>query len=282
MALIQMNLMSQSLMRTVPVNVILPADKLPFPGMPQREEKPYKTLYLLHGVLGNYTDWVSGTRILRYAEEHDLAVVMPSGDNAFYVDQKGGTSNYGEFVGRELVELTRKMFPLSRRREDTFLGGLSMGGYGALRNGLKYSDTFGAIVNLSGKVDVEDFAFRTEQEGLFIATVDYARHCFGELGETLMESDKNPQWLIRKLIREKKPIPDIYMACGDRDGLLGANRALSEFLTEQGVKHTFEVGPGDHEWDFWDTYIKKAIQWLPTEKNALGIGSGNVTAPSGK
>ena len=111
MALLQMNLLSKSLMRTVPVNVILPVDKMAHPGMPQREEKPYKTLYLLHGIFGNYTDWVCGTRIQRYAEENDLAVVMPSGDNAFYVDQPAANNYYGKFIGQELVELTRKMFP---------------------------------------------------------------------------------------------------------------------------------------------------------------------------
>ena len=86
MALIQVNFMSKSLMRTVPVNVILPTDKMTFPGMPVREEKPYKTLYLLHGVFGSYIDWVSGTNIQRWAEEQDLAVVMPSGENRFYTD----------------------------------------------------------------------------------------------------------------------------------------------------------------------------------------------------
>lgn len=123
MAFIQMNLLSQKLMRTVPVNVILPVDKMIFPGMPKREDKPYKTLYLLHGVFGNYTDWAMGTRIQRFAEENDLVVVMPSGDNAFWVDQPVTGNFYGEFVGKELVELTRKMFPLSHRREDTYIGG---------------------------------------------------------------------------------------------------------------------------------------------------------------
>ena len=99
MAFIQMSILSKSLMRTVPVNVILPADKMVFPGMPEPPEKPFKTLYLLHGVFGSYIDWVNGTRIQRYAEEHDLAVVMPSGDNAFYVDQPGANNYYGEFVG---------------------------------------------------------------------------------------------------------------------------------------------------------------------------------------
>ena len=69
-----MNLLSQSLMRTVPVNVILPIDKMLFPGMKKREDKPYQTLYLLHGVFGNCTDWVNETRIQRYAQEHDLEI----------------------------------------------------------------------------------------------------------------------------------------------------------------------------------------------------------------
>lgn len=77
MAYLQMSILSQSLMRTVSVNVILPVDKLVFPGMPQREEKPYKTLYLLHGMFGSYVDWVNGTNIQRWAEEKNLVVVMP-------------------------------------------------------------------------------------------------------------------------------------------------------------------------------------------------------------
>lgn len=275
MAFIQVNLLSKSLMRTVPVNVILPVDKLTFPGMPQREEKPYKTLYLLHGIFGNYTDWVNGTRIQRFAEEHDLAVVMPSGDNAFYVDQPAMNNFYGEFIGRELVELTRKMFPLSRKREDTFIGGLSMGGYGAMRNGLKYSDTFGCIVSLSGALHVEEMASRVENTGIFMGRRSYAEALFGDL-DKLLESDCNPKYLVRQLLAEGKPIPKMYIACGDKDSLLPANQEMVAFLQGNGIEPTFEVGPGAHEWDFWDTYIHKAIQWLPTEKNGLGMNSGNV------
>lgn len=275
MALLQVNLFSKSLMRTVPVNVILPVDKLTFPGMPVREDKPYKTLYLLHGIFGNYTDWVTGTRIQRFAEEHDLAVVMPSGDNAFYVDQPEINNFYGEFIGRELVELTRKMFPLSHKREDTFIAGLSMGGYGAMRNGLKYSDTFGYIAALSGGFHIEEMASCTTEDGIFFATRHYAQAVFGDL-DKLLQSDKNPKYLVKSLKEEGKPLPRIYMACGDKDGLLPVNEALAAFLKEQGADVTFEIGPGGHEWDFWDAYIKKAIEWLPTEKNGLGINSGNV------
>ena len=105
MALIQINYVSGALERTVPVQVILPVDKLTPDGKLPAEKK-FKTLYLLHGFLGNYTDWVSGTRIQRWAEERDLCVVMPSGDNAFYVDHPATGNCYGRFIGEELVEIT--------------------------------------------------------------------------------------------------------------------------------------------------------------------------------
>ena len=201
-------------------------------------------------------------------------VVMPSGDNAFYVDQPAANNFYGEFVGRELVELTRKMFPLSHKREDTFIAGLSMGGYGALRNGLKYSDTFGYIAALSGALLVDEFASRTEDSPMFLESKSYAEACFGDLSK-LLESDKNPRWLVKELKKAGRELPRIYMACGNQDGLLPDNEKMAAFLKEQGAEVTFEVGPGGHEWDFWDTYIKKAIEWLPTEKNGLGVNSGN-------
>ena len=275
MAFIQMNLLSKTLMRTVPVNVILPVDKMVFPGMPVREDKPYKTLYLLHGVFGNYTDWVCGSRIQRYAEEHDLAVIMPSGDNAFYVDQPAGNNFYGEFIGKELVDITRKMFPLSHKREDTFIGGLSMGGFGALRNGLKYSETFGRIISLSGALHLEEMTSRTKDAPFFIESKSYAEACFGDLTKVL-ESDKNPRWLVKELKKAGKELPKIYMACGDQDHLLPVNQDMADFLKKQGADVTFEIGPGNHEWDFWDTYIKKAIGWLPAEESGLGMNSGNV------
>ena len=275
MAFLQATVFSQSLMRTVPVNVILPADKMTFPGQPERPEKPYPTLYLLHGVFGSCIDWVSGTRIQRFAEENDLAVVMPSGDNAFYVDQRKGHNLYGEFVGQELVRLTRRMFPLSRRREDTFIGGLSMGGYGALRNGLKYSDIFGAIIVLSGALHLEEMAGRTGEKPFFLESKSYAEACFGDLSR-LLDGDQNPRFLVRQLLREGKKLPDLYMACGLSDSLLPVNRDMAAFLKECGANVTYEEGPGAHEWDFWDRYILKAIDWLPLEKGTAGVSSGNV------
>ena len=276
MALIQVNLMSQTLMRTVPVNVILPVDKILWPGMPVREEKPFKTLYLLHGIFGNYTDWVSGTCLQRWAEEKDLAVVMPSGDNSFYVDRKESHNFYGEFVGKELVEITRKMFPLSHKREDTFIAGLSMGGYGAIRNGLKYSDTFGYIAGLSSAMIIDTLEERTNDTRNFMERKDFAESFFGDLSK-VKESDLNPEWLVKKLCKEHEDLPKIYLACGMEDSLLPGNRRMRDYMKEAGMDVTYEEGPGAHEWDFWNRYIKKVIDWLPLAQDSLmGINSGNV------
>lgn len=271
MALLQVNFVSKALMRTVPMQVILPVDKI-FREDKEVEQKPFKTLYLLHGYLGNYTDWVSGTRIQRWAEERNLAVVMPSGDNAFYLDQPGEGSRYGEFIGRELVEITRRMFPLSHRREDTFIGGLSMGGYGAIHNGLKYADTFGAVISLSGALHVMEKPAEEKTEG--------KHSLFGDRTQALL-SDKNPrvQVALLKKRMETDPgasFPKVYMACGTEDDLLGSNRTVRDFFLENGLDVTYVESEGGHEWDFWDRYIKKVLDWLPLEESCQGLNSGNV------
>ena len=204
-----------------------------------------------------------------------MAVVMPSGDNAFYVDQPWAGNMYGEFIGQELVELTRRMFPLSNKREDTFIGGLSMGGYGAMRNGLKYCDTFGYIVALSGALLVEDFPNRTNESPMFMERRDYVESLFGDL-DKVIESDKNPKYLVKQILKEGKEMPKIYMACGEDDSLLGVNKDMYAFLKENGADVQFEIGPGAHEWDFWDRYLKKAIDWLPVEVKTYSWNSGNV------
>ena len=275
MAFLQVNLLSQKMMGNVSVNVILPADKISFPGMPVREEKPYKTLYLLHGVFGNYMDWSLNSMIARYADEHNLAVVMPAGENDFYVDHPSSGKMYGSYIGEELVEITRKMFPLSRKREDTFIGGLSMGGYGALRNGLKYHDTFGSIVALSSALWIKEMHTWPEESPMPFSTRRFAQECFGDLDQVL-ESDKNPEYLIRQLKASGADIPNIYMACGKDDPLLAQNEDFHSFLMQNNVDCTYVTAPGNHEWDFWNSQIQAAIDWLPTEKPFMGMDSGHV------
>ncbi len=270
--------MAETLGRTVPVTVILPTDKVYFGDVPRRKEgKPYKTLYLLHGVIGSEIDWLYGTRIQRYVEERDLAVVMPAGENGFYVDQPWNCAMYGEFIGRELVAFMRKSFPLSNAREDTYIGGLSMGGFGAMRNGLKYHKTFGAIVALSGAyITDESLLVKTEHPRFPSELEEYKHFCFGPDLKAALESDVNPNVLIETLAQSGMEFPDIYMACGELDGLLEKNDAIAKRLSDHKITYLYETGPGAHEWDFWDTYIKRAIDWLPLEETSVGVSSGNV------
>lgn len=273
MALIQVTFTSHSLMRTVPLMVVLPADK--FDRDTLRPERSFPTLYLLHGVFGNCTDWVSGTRIQRWAQERDLAVVMPSGDNRFYVDQPDTADCYGRFIGEELVEITRRMFPLSRRRQDTFIGGLSMGGYGALRNGLKYHDTFGSIAALStANVTAVLDSYREDADN-FLQSKAYIQGLFGPLDQ-VPGSDKDLYALADGLAGKREEQPRIYMACGTDDSLLTVNRNLAQRLKRDGFDLTYREAPGAHEWDFWDSQIKQVLEWLPLGEANDGINSGNV------
>ena len=269
MALIQMTFVSHALMRAVPVQVILPSDKWNPDGTLQPVKK-FKTLYLLHGLWGQCTDWVTGTRIQRWAEERDLAVVMPSGDNSFYVDRPASNNLYGEFIGRELVEMTRRMFPLSERKEDTFIGGLSMGGYGAMRNGLKYHDTFSAIAALSPALHI----FEGMAERAAVETRAFGEAIFGDL-ELAAKSDKNPRVLVENLTG-KKELPKIYLACGTGDDLLPASRIFRDLMPKAGFDVTYFEGPGRHDWDFWDEQIRLVLDWLPLDDRSQGLNSGHV------
>ena len=253
MALLQVEFRSQTLKRIVPFNVILPIEK--FKG-------PYPTLYLLHGLTDNCSAWLSNTRIRMWAEESDLAVVMPSGENSFYLDvlvKDGCLGDFGEYIGRELVEITREMFPLSDKREDTFIAGLSMGGFGACRNGLKYCETFSKAAVLSGALHIYEYpADWVETEGNTIGEV----RNFGNLEET-RDTDRNPRYLIEQIKKDPdRQFPKFYVACGLQDVLIDANRSIAKALEDAGADVTYEEGEGIHDWYFWDTYIQHVLKWL--------------------
>lgn len=270
MALLQVSYLSKALFRTVPLYVILPSDKIDYRtfGYANDRGKKFKTLYLLHGLLGDCSDWVNGTRIRRWAEEKNLAVVMPSGDNAFYIDYPGTKNNYSTFIGKELVEVTRNMFPLSDKRDDTYIAGLSMGGYGALRNGIVYSDTFSHVAGLSSATHLFD---GKEHDAMLMDE----KAIFGDM-EKAAKTDLNPTVAFDNLLKENRPVPKFYISCGTEDGLFDANVEFKNYLVGKGADVTWDEEKRGHDWDFWDSQIKKVLDWLPLEGENLGLGSGNV------
>ena len=266
MAILQTTIFSKCLMRNVSVTVVLPVDR-----MVASRKEAFPTLYLLHGIFGNTLDWITGTRVTRWAMERELCVVMPSGENAFYRDDVDGCALWSQYVGQELVELTRRMFPLSTARSDTFLGGLSMGGYGALYNGLRFHDTFSRVMAFSPALRLEELRDHATGKAFILNNRPYAQRCFGDL-EAAAAGDANPEKLLERLVGEGVDVPEIYLACGDRDTLLPGSQRLAAAMERLGVSHTFEVLPGAHEWDFWDTALLRALNWLPlnTRPDAMG------------
>lgn len=271
MAFLQTDFQSFILKRSVAVNVILPADRM-LPGEGNRwsgyENEPdrrYKTLYLLHGLYGNCMDWVTNSRINEYASAHNLAVVMPSAENSFYVNLPLSNHDFDGYMGEELVEITRRMFPLSRKREDTFIAGLSMGGFGALRLGLKYADTFSHIAAFSSALHI--FEYAPGEPGYDMLCQE--DECMGNWTEAALK-DKNPAVALARLQEKMKAgqseYPRIYMSCGTEDSLLDSNRRFRDRLTQAGVDLTYREEPGDHEWEFWDRHVRYIIEnWLPVE-----------------
>lgn len=260
MALIDVNYYSHALSRQVTYKALVPTDPRKVQKGTQSEKKYFKTMYLLHGIMGDCNDWIVNTRVSLLAEQYNIAIIMPSGDNSFYVDNESLRNYYGRFIGQELVEETRKLFPLSNNRDDTFIAGLSMGGYGALRNGLKYSDTFGSIAALSAALIIDDAIHSTEEVVKVFNRNNYEA-LFGDLTK-LKGSDKDIEALVRGIKHEGRQMPRIYLACGTEDSLLVNNRMFKDFLVSENVAHSYIESPGSHNWKFWDEYIEKVLVWL--------------------
>lgn len=262
MAVMKVSFNSQMLSRGVEFNLILPNDSIEVMiAGNENYNREMKTLYLLHGFGGNCNDWLYGSLVQELAGKYNLAIVMPSGENSFYLDGKGVGRAYGQFIGRELVDYTRKTFGLSNKKEDTFIAGLSMGGFGAIRNGLKYNDIFGKVVGLSSALIVNEI--KNQEPGFKnqVADYDYYANTFGDLSK-LEESENNPEYLIKKIKNENRQVPSIFMACGTEDFLLEENRAFNEFLLKEDVEINYNESSGTHDWKFWNEYFEKAINWL--------------------
>ena len=257
MAILEVEFDSKTLKRTVSFRAILPYERF---------QPPYPALYLLHGLSGNSGRWMYYTNIRYLAESKGIAVIMPSAENSFYLDvlvKDGCLGDFGEYVGRELVEATRDILPLSRQREETFISGMSMGGYGALRNGLKYHDTFGKIAVFAGAVHFYEYPREWVRAQGNVAG-ELAN--FGDLDET-EKTDRNPRVLIRQIEALNRAdganhFPELYMTCGTEDALLGANESLANALRDAGAKVAWRPVPGRHDFAFCDQNLPAVLDWL--------------------
>lgn len=257
MAWFQVSFLSECLARSVSLNVLIPADTLGLPAQPGTRKK-YRTLYLLHGYFGNYSDWLLKGQIQELSEQFDLAIVTMSGTNGFYVDQPKSGIRGSEFIGRELVEFTRRMFPLSDKREDTLIGGLSMGGYGTLYNAFRYSEVFGHAIALSTPIGLERMFGQSAEPPEMGLHSGYYEALHGDLKKVKL-TDRNLELFATDLLDSGRELPDLYLACGYNDMLVYENRSFCEYLKSLGFPYFYEEGPGSHEWAFWRDYLRYGL-----------------------
>ncbi|MDD2958641.1 MAG: alpha/beta hydrolase family protein [Lachnospiraceae bacterium] len=225
----------------------------------------YQVLYLLHGAYGDYSDWMRLTSIEKYAQNHKLAVVMPSASNSFYQDMFRGSS-YLTYLTEELPQFVKALFPISAKRENTFTAGLSMGGYGALRLALTKPEQYAACASLSGAIDIEGCLERVKNGtmgGPFLWDSIF------EASAQIAGTDADLFALIKKRKAEGRQLPKVFQSCGTEDFIYPLNILAHQRLLETGIDLTYEEHPGIHDWDYWDTHIQRVLEWLPLAEDSV-------------
>ena len=252
MALLHVDFFSDVLGMCSQMDVILPEKTRGQIGMEgQAEDTGWKTLYLLHGMSDDHTIWQRRTSIERYAADKGIAVVMPTTHLGWYTDMHLGF-DYFTFITEELPAICRNFFPnMSSRREDTYAAGLSMGGYGALKCGLRAGHVFSKVASLSGAVDAAQVA---QGEGTYwediFGPADQVPGSFNDLFKAAEDMKNSPNR------------PQVYMWCGTEDFLYDANVRMRDHLTKLGYALKYEDSPGDHQWKYWDEKIQTVLDWL--------------------
>jgi len=252
MASMRCNVFSEVLGLSTSMTVILPQSTRGQIGMTGRGSAVgAPVLYLLHGLSDDDTIWSRRTSVERYAAEKGLAVVMPRVERSFYSDEVHGGA-YWTFLSQELPAIVGELFRVSDAREDTFVAGLSMGGYGALQWALREPSRFAAAASLSGVLDIASFAEQDVERGVF-------RRVFGDAPVRGSDSD------LLALLERSDPasLPALYLACGDGDELLESNRTFLAAAEAAGVPVDVTFDEGAHEWGYWDRHIQRVLDWLP-------------------
>jgi len=264
MALIHCDFFSDVLGLSCAMDVILPQAAAGQIGMASAASgRRHPTLWLLHGLSDDHTIWQRRTSIERYAAPLSLAVVMPAVGRSFYTDTTFGY-RYWTFVSQELPALARSFFPLSAARDDNFVAGLSMGGYGAFKLALRCPQQYAAAASLSGALDMATRPDETDDA--FLAELE---RVFGPLAD-LPGSDHDLLHLAEVVARSRGPRPALYAWCGTEDFLYGQNLRFRDRARAVGLDLTFEEGPGTHEWGYWDRQIQRVLEWLPLKDRPAG------------
>ena len=252
---------SETLNMDTTIGVILPHDSrfhrgiAPFAEGIAARERP-RTLILLHGLTDNWAAWGYRSRILSYAEERDVAVIIPEVQRSFYQDMANGEA-YFSYVSEELPQLVASLFKISTAPEDLMVAGLSMGGYGALRCGLTYPERYRAVGAFSSAVNLDGFTVKIPERK---ETRGFDRMVRGMFGETPVIPREARLEELAAEAATAAHCPPVLMTCGTEDELYPHNEQFYRLLKGYDLPVTFEAWPGIHEWGFWDRSIKMFLE----------------------
>lgn len=213
-------------------------------------EKPMRLLYLLHGLSDDDTAWLANTSLVRYAEDQNIAIVMPQVHRSFYTDMHVG-NRYWTFLSEELPSLIHSWFKLPTEPENTYVAGLSMGGYGAFKWALHYPEKFAGMASLSGALDIVALReSRPEGEAEMQAT-------FGDI-DAHRGSDNDLLTLLDKITTK----PRVLQLCGTEDFLYDNNLGFKSRIEQTDLPYIYQESPGEHNWEYWDREIQTVLNWI--------------------
>jgi S-formylglutathione hydrolase FrmB len=250
MALIHLDHNPQTTQVCQSLNIILP-DPGRMNGVPVRERK---VLYLLHGLSDDASAWQRYTSIETLANDYGLVVVMPSVGRSFYVDMPNG-QRYFSYIVEELPQYLADVFGLTPRREDTFLAGLSMGGYGAFKAGLLHPELYSAVASFSGVLTLNGFTpdIATQKK-----LTEFA-YIFVDLAK-LPGSEHDPAVWLKHAAANPAALPKLFIACGRQDDLIPMRQYFAAECKRLGVAADYYEEDGAHEWYFWDRQIRRFLK----------------------
>ncbi|MDT0724088.1 alpha/beta hydrolase [Staphylococcus haemolyticus] len=253
MALMTINYLSPSLGMQQSFVAIIPEDGSFFDET--QSPKSYKTLMLLHGLSSDATSYTRFTSVERYADEHQLAIIMPNADHSGYANMTYGHSYYDHIL--EVYHYAHKLLPLSPKREDNFIAGHSMGGYGTMKFALTQGRLFSKASPLSAVF---------QAQGLMeLDYPDFAPKAITGEDTNIKGTELDTYHLVDEAVEKGLTIPKLLIQCGTEDFLYEDNQQFMTYLDDKGIDYQYEEGPGEHDYAFWDKAIKRTIEWLVEE-----------------
>jgi S-formylglutathione hydrolase FrmB len=244
---------SELIGKVLPYETLLPRDYF-------KSNKRYPVLYLLHGLFGHHDDWITRTNLAEYAAGYDLIIVTPEGNDSWYIDSATVASDkYESYILRELIPDVDARYRTIKDRRARGVAGLSMGGYGALKYGLKHPDYFAFAGSMSGALDP---ANRNEEHPGFAWDVlrPSITAAFGPPNSPARQANDLHQIARNLTAANIASLPYLYFDCGLEDGFLPTNRELAEILIAKKIPHQYRQLPGGHNWGYWDRQVREVLR----------------------